>query len=52
MGRAIIIRDDAGKEFHRIDVTGRGDAYADKALRGLLRQMDTDRYTAAVEDVE
>lgn len=51
MSKAIIIRQHDGTEVHRIDVTGKTDREVELVERGLVRQMDTDQYTAAVEEV-
>lgn len=47
----IVVRDqDTNAIVHTIDVSGKSEREVEKIERGLLRQMDTDRYMFGVEE--
>lgn len=46
MSRAIeVINMESGEVVHFIDVTGKSDRHVERAMDGMLRQMDLDRYS-------
>lgn len=48
---ALVIRSiDTGEEVRRVDVTGKSDRQIERIERGILTQMDTDKYTVGEED--
>jgi hypothetical protein len=39
-----VVRTETGKVEHTVDVTDKPDGQVEKAMRGMLRNMDTDRF--------
>lgn len=47
----LVIRDiETDEEVRRLDVTGKSERQIEKIERGMLRQMDTERYYVGEED--
>ena len=47
---ALVIRDiETDEEVRRLDVTGKSERQIEKIERGMLRQMDTERYYVGEE---
>lgn len=47
---ALVVRDvETDEEVRRLDVTGKSERQIEKIERGMLRQMDTERYHVGEE---